>query len=368
MTAMFDLMVRFVAPPPGGGEGLPGPLRQAMESFFDTDFGEVRLYSSDLATRMGALAFASGNDIVFAPGCYRPDTVEGLYLLGHELAHVVQQRRCLARAGEPLALVADASLECEADLLGIGAAAYVLGREDYLAGRTAPRRPAAPPFVAGIPSSRARADREAGRVIQCQTQLDYATKVKIAPTDRIVGGWHSREIHNDTQKKLVAYLCGYNSPSAAINDGCENVCNHYVPYQHVRDAVLSALKKSKNVAAAAKWLNGIHIPGQIYYGTLWGQPKNAWNFMVGELPRVVLYMASGCYDQNDINREVDDLIYNLANDPRNMFYAATSTGDFKGTAIDRPLTLGPNAQVTVVNLVQRLEAYRALMNGQGVKV
>jgi len=42
---------------------------------------------------LGAKAFAAGEDIVFAPGRYRPHTGEGGRLLAHELAHVAQQRR-----------------------------------------------------------------------------------------------------------------------------------------------------------------------------------------------------------------------------------------------------------------------------------
>jgi hypothetical protein len=43
------------------------------------------------ATRLGARAFAAGHDIGFAPGEWAPDGAEGRRLLGHELAHVVQQ-------------------------------------------------------------------------------------------------------------------------------------------------------------------------------------------------------------------------------------------------------------------------------------
>ena len=370
MTETLEIHARFRSLPPGAGSTLPKPLLTRMEEFFDFDFSQVRICSSDAATRLGALAFTMGNDIVFAPGCYRPDTIEGLHLIGHELAHVVQQRDRDAWA-EPqgVRLVADPLLEREADLLGIGAAAHSLGDHDQICDRLGQYRAGEPPVVDYLAlSSDPSGDRD-GRIIQRQTQLEYATKILIAPTNKIIGGTHSREMHNETQKKLVAYLSGYNSPSDAIKDGCMKVCNHYVPYQHVREAVLAALKSKTDVAAAAKWLNGIDIPGETYNGTLWGQPKNAWKFNVGELPPVVLYTVSkGCYDQKEVNREVDDLIYNLANDPRNMFYAATSTGDFGGTAIDKPLTLGPNAEVSVTNLVKRLEAYRALMVAEGVKV
>ena len=46
---------------------------------------------SSKATDMGALAFAQGTDVHFAPGQYQPDTTEGQKLIGHELHHVKQQ-------------------------------------------------------------------------------------------------------------------------------------------------------------------------------------------------------------------------------------------------------------------------------------
>ena len=81
----------------GGGRPLePGP-RAAFEARFGRGFGDVRVHTDDVlagrARELGAKAFAVGNDIAFAPGRYAPGTPEGLHLLAHELAHVVQQGR-----------------------------------------------------------------------------------------------------------------------------------------------------------------------------------------------------------------------------------------------------------------------------------
>jgi hypothetical protein len=43
------------------------------------------------ARAVNALAYTVGNAIVFGPGQYKPEAVEGQKLLAHELAHVVQQ-------------------------------------------------------------------------------------------------------------------------------------------------------------------------------------------------------------------------------------------------------------------------------------
>jgi len=40
---------------------------------------------------LGAQAYTQGTDIHFAPGQYQPSSQGGQELLGHELAHVVQQ-------------------------------------------------------------------------------------------------------------------------------------------------------------------------------------------------------------------------------------------------------------------------------------
>jgi hypothetical protein len=57
---------------------------------------DVRIHTcgaaADAAKAFHAEAFTIGRDIAFAPGRFAPETVEGRRLLGHELAHVDQQR------------------------------------------------------------------------------------------------------------------------------------------------------------------------------------------------------------------------------------------------------------------------------------
>jgi Domain of unknown function (DUF4157) len=80
-----------------GGSRLDTPTRSLMESRLGHDFGQVRIHrdaSADTAARaMGARAFTSGTDVVFANGQYAPDTPAGRHVLAHELSHVVQQRQ-----------------------------------------------------------------------------------------------------------------------------------------------------------------------------------------------------------------------------------------------------------------------------------
>ena len=60
------------------------------------DFASIRVHYADAGVdqacrALGARAFTVGSDVYFAAGAFRPDRREGLWLLAHEVAHVVQQ-------------------------------------------------------------------------------------------------------------------------------------------------------------------------------------------------------------------------------------------------------------------------------------
>ena len=111
----------------GGGSPLPQILLAKMEAAFGADFSAVRVHVGPQPARIGALAFTTGNDLYFAPGQYQPDSVRGQQLIGHELAHVVQQRSGRVRgAGNGTWVVQNRALEAEADRLGARAAAHVV--------------------------------------------------------------------------------------------------------------------------------------------------------------------------------------------------------------------------------------------------
>jgi prophage maintenance system killer protein len=90
--------------PPAQPDALLGdagrPLDAATRGFFEprfgVDFSHVRVHTDARATEttasLGALAFAHGPRVAFAPGQYHPATVTGRQLLSHELAHVVLER------------------------------------------------------------------------------------------------------------------------------------------------------------------------------------------------------------------------------------------------------------------------------------
>src|SRR5262245_37765189 len=72
-------------------------VRTQMESSLGADFSAVRIHADSAAAEsaraIGAAAYTVGQDIVFGAGRYQPHSDAGLQLLGHELAHVVQQSR-----------------------------------------------------------------------------------------------------------------------------------------------------------------------------------------------------------------------------------------------------------------------------------
>jgi hypothetical protein len=77
------------------GKGLDGEVRGPMENAFGADFGDVRIHDGAAAGKaagdLNARAFTTGNDIFFGSGQFDPGSEDGEHLLGHELAHVVQQ-------------------------------------------------------------------------------------------------------------------------------------------------------------------------------------------------------------------------------------------------------------------------------------
>ncbi len=104
----------------GGGEPLPGGVRERFEDSLCADLSTVRVHtgtdSAAAADAVGAQAFAVGSDIHFGAGKYQPDDPYGLHLLAHEVAHTRQQSGGPAAAQHKLAVSQPGdSLEAEAD-------------------------------------------------------------------------------------------------------------------------------------------------------------------------------------------------------------------------------------------------------------
>jgi len=109
----------------GSGSTLPDGLQAQMESSMGADFSSVRVHEGPRASSIGALAYTQGTDIHFAPGQYDPASQGGQELIGHELAHVVQQtqgRVAPTAQAKGAAINDEPALEREADEVGTKAA------------------------------------------------------------------------------------------------------------------------------------------------------------------------------------------------------------------------------------------------------
>ncbi|QRM56823.1 DUF4157 domain-containing protein [Sinorhizobium sp. BG8] len=95
------------------------PLSASERAYFEPRFGRdlsaVRLHTGGAAARAAdrivARAYTVGQDIGFASGEYRPETVAGRRLLAHELAHTLQQQAEGTVRRDPKPAVADPELE-----------------------------------------------------------------------------------------------------------------------------------------------------------------------------------------------------------------------------------------------------------------
>jgi hypothetical protein len=85
------------------GRPLESATQAVMERRFGFDFSRIRVHTdaraAESATSVNAVAYTVGQDVVFAPGAYSPERPEGLRLLAHELAHVVQSAPSRAGTG-----------------------------------------------------------------------------------------------------------------------------------------------------------------------------------------------------------------------------------------------------------------------------
>jgi hypothetical protein len=119
----FDFGEMPVFPPSRQNPNLPGELQANLETSFGQDFSRVNIHrSSQAAQRINALAYTQGEIIHFAPGEFNPHSESGRNLIGHEFAHIVQQRSGMveptAVLGKGLPLNDNQGLENEADCLG----------------------------------------------------------------------------------------------------------------------------------------------------------------------------------------------------------------------------------------------------------
>jgi hypothetical protein len=102
----------------GGGAQLEPSTRERLGAGLGDSLADVRVHTGDvadgLARSVSARAFATGTDVYFARGEYRPGSAAGDRLLAHEVSHVVQQRGAATTGPMTVTEPGDA-IEAEAD-------------------------------------------------------------------------------------------------------------------------------------------------------------------------------------------------------------------------------------------------------------
>jgi Domain of unknown function (DUF4157) len=88
------------------GQPLEAKTRAFMERRFQADFSHVRVHADSTASQsaraINALGYTVGADVVLDARASDPTSRDGLKILAHELAHVVQQRGQMGRRASPI--------------------------------------------------------------------------------------------------------------------------------------------------------------------------------------------------------------------------------------------------------------------------
>ncbi len=92
-----DKIAQQISSKSGTGEKLDDPVRDQLERDLGTNLSHMQVHTDAEADHMArsvkAAAFTSGRDTYFQAGSFDPRSAEGLKLLAHEAAHVMQQSK-----------------------------------------------------------------------------------------------------------------------------------------------------------------------------------------------------------------------------------------------------------------------------------
>lgn len=98
----------------------PWSVPQDIEAAFGVDFSHIKIVVSNAPAKIGALAYAQGNEIHFLPGVWSEQDPKARHILAHELTHIMQQARGTSGTGG--GVNADPKLEAEAERIAAMAA------------------------------------------------------------------------------------------------------------------------------------------------------------------------------------------------------------------------------------------------------
>lgn len=231
----------------GSGKALDAATRQYFEPRFQHDFSKVSVHSDTKAARsakhLGALAYTTGNHIVFNDGQYAPGTLSGNKLLAHELAHVVQQSHDIRPKRIQRATVSVNNQQVNIDY------GNIIRITDYLAGvqseisafTGAPPSPATISTLTGLPVSKQRWLLFALDVLIDNTNAAFAGLNRADAVNRLIafapgatteplGGMNNtraftREIMLNSGWTEVAVARGLTAPGAGVHHDVQDIVN-----------------------------------------------------------------------------------------------------------------------------------------------
>lgn len=204
---------------------------------------------------------------------------------------------------------------------------------------------------------------------QIQRKTFLLTNSTVKPNDKIQDVEHARVLHNETQKKLAAYICGYN-----FDEVKNSICNHHYPYQGVVALVRQKILEMGTVGKALAWMKSLDLKKDEKLSSIADlgiKPtltKPEYRFSLGAMPPVdqkgelAKDLSAGGCSAVGLSKEIDDLIFNLANDPRNLFYCEANMGDDSGRRLDWPDRTGSD-RTSKVTLTARLKSYSDWLGG-----
>lgn len=181
-----------------------------------------------------------------------------------------------------------------------------------------------------------------GEPIQMLTALVYDPSYQRPGATSIAEMLHARVPMTTWERIDAATNSGYRFARHA-----PGACNHHVPYAMVRDGVKALLTSAPNLTTSVQNVRRVNVGGGVRGVNI---PNTGTR-------------AAPTFDEDVLNSEIDDMVANLANDPRNLFFWPRHTGDGNGTRIDEPTGRGP---MRVNTLRRNLRNYQNLLRRQNV--
>lgn len=178
--------------------------------------------------------------------------------------------------------------------------------------------------------------------IQMLTAIAYNPAYQRPGATSVAAMRHARVDMTNAERHMAAINSGYANVGAA-----PGWCNHHVPYAMICDGVEALLNTAPDLTNSVANVTAVNVGG--------GVPQ-------ANIPNTGTPLAP-TYDEGVLNDEVDDLVANLANDPRNLFYWPAHTGDGGGTLIDEPWG---NGAMPVNTLRGNLHTYQNQLRAQNV--